>query len=64
MYSDSRKAQHNSFAHHRACLLFAKPPAATNSLPAGAPVSLSMIAEGDLVVAAPEGAAHQDRVIN
>jgi hypothetical protein len=25
MYSDSRKAQHNSFAHHRAELLFSKP---------------------------------------
>ncbi len=25
MYSDSRKAQHNSFAHHRADLLFTKP---------------------------------------
>lgn len=22
MYSDSRKAKYNSFAHHRACLLF------------------------------------------
>lgn len=24
MYSESRKAQHNSFAHHRAALLFSK----------------------------------------
>jgi len=24
MYSDSRKAQHNSFAHHRARLLFSR----------------------------------------
>jgi hypothetical protein len=31
MFSDSRKAQHNSFAHHRADLLFAK-PTATNGL--------------------------------
>ncbi len=27
MYSDSRKAQHNSFAHQRAALLFSGPPA-------------------------------------
>lgn len=31
MHSDSLKAQHNSFAHHRAHLLFAKPPSAKNS---------------------------------
>ena len=27
MFSDSRKAQHNSFAHHRATLLFSPRPA-------------------------------------
>jgi hypothetical protein len=31
MHSDSRKAQHNSFAHYRADFLFAKLPAAKSS---------------------------------
>jgi hypothetical protein len=31
MHSDSRKAQYNSFAHHRANLLFSRRPAEANA---------------------------------
>ena len=38
MFSESRKAQHNSFAHHRANLLFSRPVAEVRDAALGAAI--------------------------